>query len=88
MHRFEQTKLRWVKFFREKTKKWGKAREKRKKIRKRAKKERKSAKKNAKKNIMNHKANLINICSPCHDLVHSDNLVLKIYKTTNGYEIM
>ena len=44
--------------------------------------------KNAKKNIMNHKANLINICSPCHDQVHSDNLVLKIYKTTNGYEIM
>jgi len=44
--------------------------------------------KTAKKNIINHKANLINICSPCHDQVHSDNLILKIYKTTNGYEIM
>jgi DNA mismatch repair protein MutS len=36
----------------------------------------------------NHKANLINICEECHDKIHNDNLELKIYKTTNGYEIL
>ena len=36
----------------------------------------------------NHKANLINICESCHNKIHSDNSLLKIYKTTNGYEIL
>ena len=36
----------------------------------------------------NHKANLINICEECHDKIHHDNVELKIYKTTNGYEIL
>ncbi len=36
----------------------------------------------------NHKANLINICEKCHDKIHEDNSQLKIYKTTNGYEIL
>lgn len=44
--------------------------------------------KNAKKNIKNHKANLINICEQCHDLIHVENKELKIYKTTNGYELL
>ena len=44
--------------------------------------------KNAKKIIKNHKANLINICETCHDLIHSENKELKIYKTTKGYEII
>ena len=39
-------------------------------------------------NIKNHKANLINICEKCHDKIHSENLNLKIYKTSNGYEIL
>ena len=36
----------------------------------------------------NHKANLINICEKCHDKIHEENSYLKIYKTTNGYEIL
>ena len=36
----------------------------------------------------NHKANLINICEECHDKIHEENSQLKIYKTTNGYEIL
>ena len=36
----------------------------------------------------NHKANLINICEKCHDKIHEENSQLKIYKTTNGYEIL
>ena len=36
----------------------------------------------------NHKANLINICEKCHNKIHTDNSQLKIYKTTNGYEIL
>lgn len=36
----------------------------------------------------NHKANLINICCDCHDKIHEKNSQLKIYKTTNGYEIL
>jgi DNA mismatch repair protein MutS len=36
----------------------------------------------------NHKANLINICEKCHDKIHEQNCQLKIYKTTNGYEIL
>ena len=46
----------------------------------------KSVKQN--KTIKNHKANLINICDKCHDLIHSQNNELKIYKTTTGYEIL
>ena len=38
--------------------------------------------------IKNHKANLINICEACHDKIHAEGSELKIYKTTNGYEIM
>lgn len=38
--------------------------------------------------IKNHKANLINICEACHDRIHAEGSELKIYKTTNGYEIM
>ncbi len=38
--------------------------------------------------MKNHKANLINICEKCHDKIHAENSQLKIYKTTNGYEIM
>jgi len=38
--------------------------------------------------IKNHKANLINICESCHDKIHATNSMLKIYKTTNGYEIL
>jgi len=44
--------------------------------------------KNADKHIKNHKANLINICEKCHDLIHKENSILKIYKTSNGYEII
>jgi DNA mismatch repair protein MutS len=40
------------------------------------------------KSIKNHKANLINICETCHDKLHAEDTYLKIYKTTNGYEIM
>jgi DNA mismatch repair protein MutS len=36
----------------------------------------------------NHKANLINICEICHDKLHDEKTYLKIYKTTNGYEII
>ena len=36
----------------------------------------------------NHKANLINICESCHDKIHQETSHLKIYKTTNGYEIL
>ena len=36
----------------------------------------------------NHKANLINICEKCHDKIHEEKSQLKIYKTTNGYEIL
>jgi len=36
----------------------------------------------------NHKANLINICEKCHNTIHKNNVQLKIYKTTNGYELM
>ena len=43
---------------------------------------------NSIKLIKNHKANLINICEACHDRIHSEGSELKIYKTTNGYEIM
>ena len=43
---------------------------------------------NHKKSIKNHKANLINICEECHNKVHQENLQLKIYKTSNGYEIL
>ena len=45
---------------------------------------------NSKKNnklIKNHKANLINICESCHDKLHREDKYLKIYKTSNGYEI-
>ena len=38
--------------------------------------------------IKNHKANLINICEACHNRIHTEGSELKIYKTTNGYEIM
>ena len=38
--------------------------------------------------IKNHKANLINICENCHDKIHAENSNLKIYKTTNGFEIL
>jgi len=44
--------------------------------------------KNAKKSVKNHKANLINICETCHDSIHVDNIELKIYKTTKGYELL
>ena len=40
------------------------------------------------KSIINHKANLINICETCHDKIHQEEKELKIYKTTNGYELM
>ena len=40
------------------------------------------------KSIKNHKANLINICEICHDKLHNENSQFKIYKTTNGYEII
>jgi DNA mismatch repair protein MutS len=43
--------------------------------------------KNAPKHLKNHKANLINICESCHLQIHNSNKQLKIYKTTNGYEI-
>ena len=43
---------------------------------------------NHKKSIKNHKANLINICEECHDKIHQENLQLKIYKTSDGYEIL
>lgn len=42
----------------------------------------------AKKINKNHKANLINICEHCHDKIHAESSQLKIYKTTNGYEIL
>ena len=42
----------------------------------------------AKKVNKNHKANLINICEHCHDKIHAESSQLKIYKTTNGYEIL
>ena len=44
--------------------------------------------KDAPKHIKNHKANLINICEPCHLKIHNSNTQLKIYKTTDGYEIL
>ena len=44
--------------------------------------------KNASKHIKNHKANLINICEECHNKVHYNNKEMKIYKTSNGYEII
>lgn len=40
------------------------------------------------KSVKNHKANLINICDTCHDKLHAENSELKIYKTSNGYEIL
>ena len=43
---------------------------------------------NSNKLKKNHKANLINICEKCHDKIHVNNLQLKIYKTSNGYEII
>ena len=43
---------------------------------------------NHKKSIKNHKANLINICEECHNKIHQENLQLKIYKTSDGYEIL
>ena len=45
-------------------------------------------KKKNNKSVKNHKANLINICESCHDKLHNEEKYLKIYKTTNGYEIM
>ena len=36
----------------------------------------------------NHKANLINICDKCHDKIHEKDSEFKIYKTSNGYEIL
>lgn len=35
----------------------------------------------------NHKANLINICEKCHDIIHLGNYQLKIFKTSDGFEI-
>ena len=40
------------------------------------------------KSVKNHTANLINICEECHDKLHSENKYYKIYKTSNGYEII
>ena len=36
----------------------------------------------------NHKANLINICSDCHDKIHSNNIQLKKIKTSDGYQFL
>mgnify|MGYP006089296193 CR=1 FL=1 len=38
--------------------------------------------------MKNHKANLINICEDCHNKLHIDNKEHRIYKTTDGYEIL
>ena len=44
--------------------------------------------KNSNLTNINHPANLINICIKCHDMLHANDLQLKIYKTSNGYEIL
>ena len=35
----------------------------------------------------NHLGNLINICEECHNKIHSNNIILKKTKTSNGYEL-
>ena len=50
--------------------------------------------KNAKHGIINgefnknHKANLINICTSCHDKIHSLNSEFRITKTSDGYKLL
>ena len=50
--------------------------------------------KNAQNNIIDqefyihHPANLINICETCHNYIHKNNKEHKIFKTSNGYEIL
>ena len=50
--------------------------------------------KNAKDGIINgefnknHKANLINICTSCHQKIHSSNSKFRITKTSDGYKLL
>ena len=37
---------------------------------------------------LNHKANLINICESCHNKIHKENKEHRIFKTSEGYEIL